>query len=371
MRRLCLRAAAAALLVIAGCQGGSSGFLRFAPPPNPNEEYYAKTSDGWEIHLQRFRPAKLDPKKAPVILCHGLSYNANFWNLELGSSFAGHLSRRGYDVWVPSLRGAGKSRKGPGAPSDWSVDDYIHKDLPAIIELVKEKTGQPQVTWVGHSMGGMVMFGYLETEKQENIKNFVAIAAPMIYFEPRNDILEETVKNKNLLKTAATIGVAKVAAQVVGGLGPRVDVPLYTLFYNYDNMHSLTLMKLKSRVVDNASPTVTDQMMSFLQRGEFKSVDGQFSYTQEMGRVKVPTLFLAGQVDNMAPPDVVRYSYEHVSSKEKRYRLFCTANGCRANYGHDDLILGEYAEIEVFPYIYFWLEGRSGKVNKGCMVCHK
>ena len=173
-------AAVAVLLVIAGCHGGSMGIMRFAPPPNPTEEHFATTSDNWQIHLMRFKPAKTDPKKAPVILCHGLSYNGNFWNLELGSSFAGHLASRGYDVWVPTLRGAGKCKKGPGAPDDWTVDDYIHKDLPAIIECVKQKTHHDKVTWVGHSMGGMVMFGYLETEKPENVKNFVAIAAPMI-----------------------------------------------------------------------------------------------------------------------------------------------------------------------------------------------
>jgi hypothetical protein len=111
-------------------------------------------------------------------------------------------------------------------------------------------------------------------------------------------------------------------------------------------------------------------MMRFLQTGEFTSVDGQFSYTKELGRIKTPILFICGQLDNMAPPDVVRYAYEHVSSKHKTYRLFCTANGSRANYGHDDLVLGSYAQIEVFPYIYLWLQKQSGQFNKGCMQCH-
>ena len=365
------RAAVILLLAIAGCHGGPSGLLRFAPPPNPTEEHYVTTSDNWQLHVMRFKAVKTDPQKIPVILCHGLSYNSNFWNLDMGSSFAGQLSRRGYDVWVPSLRGVGKSKPGPGAPGDCTVDDYIHKDLPAIIEYVKEKTNHPKVTWIGHSMGGMVMFGYLETEKPENVKNFVAIAAPMIFFDPKNDVLEETLKNKNLMKAVAALTGTKIPSQVAGGLGARVDVPLYTLFYNYDNMSPFTVMKLKAKVVDNTKPGVLDQMMQFLKTGEFTSVDGKFSYTKELGRVKLPILFIAGQVDNMAPPDVVRYAYEHVSSKDKRYRLFCTANGCRANYGHDDLVLGTYAEVEVFPYIYFWLEGRSGKVNPGCLICHK
>jgi pimeloyl-ACP methyl ester carboxylesterase len=198
----------------------------------------------------------------------------------------------------------------------------------------------------------------------------VAIAVPMIYFEPLNDVMKETLQNKNLLKAVASTIGTKVPAQVVGSLGPRVDVPIYTLFYNYDNIHQITLMKLKSKVVENIAPGVHDQMMRFMQTGEFTSADGKFSYTKELGRVKVSTLFIAGQLDYMAPPDVVRYAYEHVSSKHKTYRLFCTANGCRVNYGHDDLVLGNYAEIEVFPYIYLWMQARSGQFNKGCLACH-
>jgi pimeloyl-ACP methyl ester carboxylesterase len=356
------------ILIVGGCQFAE--FSHFAPPPTANEQHFAPTSDHWLLALDRFKPAKLDPRKLPVILCHGLSYNGVFWNLEKGASFAGHLAERGYDVWVPSLRGAGRSKKQPGAPDDWTVDDYIHKDLPAVIEYVKQKTRSPKVTWIGHSMGGMVMCGYLETEKPENVGNFVAIGVPMIMFEPLNDVLRETLKNKNLLAAVTHLTGTKVPAQLVGSLGPRVDVPLYTLFYNWDNIHPVTLMKLKEKVIENISPGVHEQMMRFLQTGEFTSVDGKFSYTKELGRIKTPILFVCGQLDNMAPPDVVRYAYESVSSKHKTYRLFCTANGSRANYGHDDLVLGSYAQIEVFPYIYLWLQKQSGQFNKGCMQCH-
>jgi hypothetical protein len=192
----------------------------------------------------------------------------------------------------------------------------------------------------------------------------------MIMFEPLNDVLRETLKNKNLLAAVTHLTGTKVPAQLVGSLGPRVDVPLYTLFYNWDNIHPVTLMKLKEKVIENISPGVHEQMMRFLQTGEFTSVDGKFSYTKELGRIKTPILFVCGQLDNMAPPDVVRYAYESVSSKHKTYRLFCTANGSRANYGHDDLVLGSYAQIEVFPYIYLWLQKQSGQFNKGCMQCH-
>ena len=45
-----------------------------------------------------------------------------------------------------------------------TVDDYIFRDLPAIISTVLYYTGQTQAQWFGHSMGALIMFGFLPTE---------------------------------------------------------------------------------------------------------------------------------------------------------------------------------------------------------------
>jgi len=53
----------------------------------------------------------------PVILCHGLTYNALFWDLIPECSFAEYLSSQGFDVWAVSLRGSGLSQKWSGRPT--------------------------------------------------------------------------------------------------------------------------------------------------------------------------------------------------------------------------------------------------------------
>ncbi len=75
--------------------------------------------------------------------------------------------------------------------------------------------------------------------------------------------------------------------------------------------------------------------------------------------MNVPILLIAGQVDNLAPPEVVRFAYNKVSSTDKTYRMFGRVNGYKANYGHNDLMLGKHAREEVFPLISQWLTERN------------
>jgi polyhydroxyalkanoate synthase len=97
-----------------------------------------------------------------------------------------------------------------------------------------------------------------------------------------------------------------------------------------------------------------------IRTGEFKRADGSYNYTRNLGKVTVPVLLLSGQVDNLAPPEVVRYAYDQVASTDKTYRMFGRVNGYRANYGHNDLVLGIRARDEVFPLIADWLTERAG-----------
>jgi hypothetical protein len=71
-----------------------------------------KTADGWTLVAHHYRPTARPVAGAPpVILCHGLTYNAQFWDLDPSCSPAEYLAAAGFDVWAVSLRGCGLSQK--------------------------------------------------------------------------------------------------------------------------------------------------------------------------------------------------------------------------------------------------------------------
>ncbi len=376
-------------LVAAGCQGVPKFFSPPALASKPQrlvEAHTATTADGWTLALKRYRKAQTQAQEllGPVVLCHGFSYNGAFWDLDEAHSLAGYLADRDFDVWVVSLRGAGASTKPgfsviksiittrlgdlpasiPQATLDprkfnWTVDSYIDYDVPAVLDYISRATGREKLWWVGHSMGGMILFGHLERVPDAPVAGFVAVASPMTIPQPPNDILKGITQQAGLLKISALAVNTTLPAKLASPLGGTVQTPLDTLFYNRQNMEALTITNLFLNVVEDVPQGVLDQFNAMIRTGDFKRADGSFNYTENLGKVTVPVLLIAGQVDNIAPPEVVRFAYERVSSTDKTFRMFGRVNGYSANYGHNDLILGKHAKEEVFPYIASWLTDRT------------
>ena len=172
----------AGLLLIQG--GGGCASLRrlnVNRDLRPCSDGFAPTADGWMLGIRHYHPVEPDPDKLPVVLCHGLGLNGTFWTIT-GNHLPSQLVDRGYEVFVVDMRGSGASyRDGtigwvnsglrqtviPEVGNDeWNMDDQAIYDVPAILDYVAQKTGSDQVNWVGHSLGGMLMFAFLERSDQ-------------------------------------------------------------------------------------------------------------------------------------------------------------------------------------------------------------
>lgn len=344
--------------------------------------YKTRTEDGWDIVLKRFKGPNVSKQKAPVILCHGFNYNDEFWCLDKKYSLAYYLYTRGYDVWLISLRGSGDSTKSGlselrslsklnllkmpetlarAALSlnklNWNIDDHINKDIPAAMELVKKETGYEAVNWIGHSLGGMIMYGYLEGGG-EGIRSFVSIASPLIIPQPPNDLMAMIRDQPGALYLSLVIN-STVASQFKAAGVDLMKSPFDLLFYNTANMEKDIIIKMYRQAVEDIAPGVIDQLRVMIARGEFLSADKTINYSANLSRINIPILCLGGLDDNIAPVTSIYYAYDKVSSSDKSMRIFCLANGYSANYGHNDLVLGKKAPEEVYPYILKWLEKRA------------
>ena len=86
------------------------------------------------------------------------------------------LLEQGYTVWLANLRGSGSSDRPTIA---WTLDDLIYKDMPTIIHYVRKAHGNiPQVHFVGHSLGGIIILCALadvEPSLQPYVKSVVTI----------------------------------------------------------------------------------------------------------------------------------------------------------------------------------------------------
>jgi pimeloyl-ACP methyl ester carboxylesterase len=319
------------------------------------------------------RPARPDPTKLPVVLCHGLGLNATFWTINDNNHMAEQLASRGYIVYLPDMRGSGASQRlgavgkinsvlrqtplleiGDG---QWSVDDQIRYDVPAILEYIKRDSGIDRVNWVGHSLGGMLMFAFLETDPHpERIANFVAMGAAITLADaPEKDMLRANRALRLMLRVVST---GRIARPMRHGRPPGLEM-IDGFYYTAPNVDRATIDKFYGYTLENPGRGALKQLDPYLEFGHFVSADRRVDYAKLLPRVTAPVLFIAGEHDIMSSIDSTLLTYNAISSTDKDLLRFGRRDGHVDDYGHCDLVWSRYAPVELFPPVIDWLDRRQ------------
>ncbi|PJZ71288.1 alpha/beta hydrolase [Leptospira perolatii] len=330
------------------------------------EIHHPKTSDGWDLTLEHFPPlAGTPPKKYPVIVCHGIIANRLYLTINEKSSIVYNLQKEGYDVWLLELRG----RQEAGSPSifwgektfDYSIDDYITKDADAAIKHVLNATGKDKVNWVGHSLGGMIIYARLGSYSENRISNFVAIGSPSI-MDPPSRALSLWTKFSWAMNLWPVVPTETWSA-VRGGTGipflPKRNFE--EIFWHADNIDDKIVSGVMTTAIASVAKREARQMEKVVEIGQFVSEDGKISYSSNLSNIKIPVLFVAGRRDKLGFAYSLRYAYDSVGSTDKTLFIASRSKGHADDYGHTDLVVGRKAEEDVFPSIIKWLNKRNEK----------
>ncbi|MGE3822514.1 MAG: alpha/beta hydrolase [Isosphaeraceae bacterium] len=349
-----------------------------------SETYPVKTADGWTLVAHRYRPATSPPPgSSPVILCHGLTYSAAFWDLDPSCSFAEYLAGQGFDVWAVSLRGSGLSQKWVWSVDDapealigsalrrstggklggstgyasvdpkyanWTMDDHIIHDVPAFVQLVRRQTGAAEVAWVGHSMGGIVALAHLARFQNPGIGKLVTVGSQMTMLDGQLPV--------QFMRELITTRQREVSGMLRGPeLIAQSRTSVHNLFFNVRNVSQPVYDALGTWAMDLPSIGLMQQYLSMSERGELLDARKQYSYTRNLRNVTVPLLVTCGASDQFAPPQVQKEIVDRVGSTDKTLIIFGRAQGYAVDAGHNDALVGLNSRTQVFPVIARWLTG--------------
>src|SRR5262249_28713839 len=176
------------------------------------EEVEARTSDGVMLRLDRVRAR--GERRGVVVCLHAMMTDGRYFGARRDDGFAMGLAETGLEVYVADFRGHGRSVPPHAGQDDWSFDDLVELDLPAIIAAVcdRARCAPDEVSLLGHSLGGLVAAAGLATGRIPRPRTLV-LAATSVW-------LGETAARRALMTAyrgvTALFGKAPVRALRVG-----------------------------------------------------------------------------------------------------------------------------------------------------------
>lgn len=318
---------------------------------------HVMTDDGWRLAVHRYAPSGPVRRRHAVLLCHGLGANRVGFDPHPDVSLARHLAERGYIALAAELRGHGDSerpsRRGPKR-FGWAFDDYLLRDVPALLAHAAGVAGQAGVHWIGHSMGGILAYAHLARGRSGDLRSAITVASSLDYSGSRSGF-HALLPFGSLLDHLPAVPVG-LLARAAGALVGRVVTPYERFNVWPSNTDPAVWRRISARGFHAVSAPVMAQLAGAMRAGGLRSRDGATAYLDGLAQATAPVLALAGDRDAQCPLSAVRRTFDALGSPRRELRVFGPEHGHADHYGHFDLLMGRRARDEVFPHIDRWLD---------------
>lgn len=256
----------------------------------------------------------------PVILLHGSFSNRRFWYSPKGLGLGAYLTRAGFDVWIPEMRGHGLSRRNADYRKN-RVADYARYDLPAIGAFVREQRGQVP-HWIGHSLGGTTLAAALGG----HYLGEPAVASAAFFGS----------------QISRTYWPLKIPPVEWGG---RLILKRFA---------QLSGARLKRGPEDEPIGLALESMRWHGLFGRFG--DAQKDWWAGLAEVTVPVLAVSAAGDHQDPTWACRKLFEQMGAEHKQFICLGRDQGFSGNFGHVEMLVSKEAQTEVWPLVARWLQ---------------
>lgn len=130
------------------------------------ETKYIKINNDFQLaYFEKYKPNS----KVGIILIHGLAEHKGRYRYFMKKMYDMNLS-----VFAIDIRGHGESSGSRGDVSDFN---YYMTDLEIYIKNIKNKYKDLKIALIGHSLGGLISTGYVETHTDVD---FLILSSPLL-----------------------------------------------------------------------------------------------------------------------------------------------------------------------------------------------
>lgn len=313
------------------------------------EVHTVATGDLWQLRLCRYRKGRAPGE--PVLLVHGANANHHNFTSPEGGCLVDHLVAKGYDCWGIDLRGC-RSSQAPFErdPDAVTMDDYLLQDLPAAVDYILRRTGYDQVHWVGHSLGGMLLYAYAQRFGTGQIASGATLGAPTGFDGVR---MRKPVELLFVLRWfRAPLGAAM-----------RAFVPFALLAGRGFSLFPVNLRNRPRRMgaahffnmIENPLPNVLGELGFQINRKIWRMDGDRLDVKAGLAGMRLPLLAVYGVRDPFTPLEEARAFFDRLPTDDKQLLILGKAQGHKHDYDHCDLAFGEDGAREVFEPVARWI----------------
>jgi pimeloyl-ACP methyl ester carboxylesterase len=306
------------------------------------------TKDLWKLRLVRYREGRVEGE--PVLLIPGAALNQHTFSSPARSCLVDYLVDKGYDCWVLDLRGS-RSAQTPFERNqmDVQLDEYLHYDLPDAALYIRQKTGYERLHWVGHSLGGTLIYAYAQAFGETHISSAVTLGAP-IGFE-----------GTQLAKWQSLRFMLRHCPRLSGNV-IRALVPLYMALHlklravpvNRDNLHDSLDATDVFGMIETPLPKVFDELLFWVDNKVVRMRDDGLDVVAGLKHMTFPLLAFYGETDPFVSIDYAQRFMDSLPHNDKKMLVCSKDNGFSEDYDHGDLLLAKAGGREIFAPIAQW-----------------
>jgi pimeloyl-ACP methyl ester carboxylesterase len=319
--------------------------------------------DGRVISVVSWKPRKIE-FQYPVVFIHGFGQNWLAWD-GIKGGFGPTLAEHGFSAFSIDLRGSGFSRE--SGQSDFKIkldfcfDDFVKRDIPAVLSYIFDVTEAKRAVLVGHSMGGTACYVFCSLNP-DKVAGIVTLGSPLLYgtgvWPMRlGGFFTNLLRTSRLEKIASPFAMRLYFLKILGLLGilgaPLMRLrqvlsitPLYPTYTK--NMGFDELIEKLTSGFEVVSPKLLIQIFIWAHTGRITTFDGGFAYSDLFPNISCPLFVITGKYDRLAPPESVKPILDIVASECKEYFEF--------DAGHLDLTEGDLARTDILPKIEYFLK---------------
>jgi pimeloyl-ACP methyl ester carboxylesterase len=315
----------------------------------PSEIHTVECNDRWRIKL--FRYTTKAEEAEPILLVHGAMSNHHNWDLPPRHSLVDVLTAEGFDCWAIDLRGCASAVPPPGkGRGDAEIDAYVTQDLPAALDYIRIHTGFARVHWVGHSMGGMLLYAFDCVHGAEWIASGTTLGSP-----PGFDRVRAVDRPVLLTLGEYALPVLQTLAQNLMLIAYKFKIRQNYAPVNWNNLHPALTGGMMLSMIDIMPARVCRVLLSWVKEKQWKMNDGKSDVLAGLRRLSVPLLAMFGRWDPFVPLETAKEFFEGVPQSDKKLLILSQENGSVENYGHVDLAMAKEGRKEVFAHIIDWI----------------